>query len=204
MAIRLCFFGDSFVNGLGDPDGLGWAGRLCAAEIQAGSRDLTCYNLGIRRETSRELRARWREEAARRLPDWMEGRLVFSFGANDATVEDGRVRVPAGETRTNCRAILGEARRLCPILMVGPPPLPDPAHDAHLSALSAELAVVCTDLGVSYLDVWRPLTASGRFAREAAAGDGAHPGAEGYTEFAALVRAWPAWRAWFLPNRKLQ
>ena len=161
MPIRLCFFGDSFVNGLGDPDCLGWAGRLCAAEIRAGAGDLTYYNLGIRRETSRELRARWQAEAARRLPDWREGRLVFSFGANDATVEEGRVRVSADETRTNCGAILEEARRLCPTLMVGPPPLPDPAHDARVSALSTELAAVCADLGVPYLDVWSPLDGIG-------------------------------------------
>ena len=36
MAPRICFFGDSFVNGTGDDDALGWVGRLCAAERRAG------------------------------------------------------------------------------------------------------------------------------------------------------------------------
>ncbi|HZC55143.1 MAG TPA: hypothetical protein VE396_03730 [Xanthobacteraceae bacterium] len=29
--IRICFFGDSMVNGTGDDACLGWVGRICAA-----------------------------------------------------------------------------------------------------------------------------------------------------------------------------
>jgi lysophospholipase L1-like esterase len=31
--IRICFVGDSFVNGTGDETALGWAGRLCAVSV---------------------------------------------------------------------------------------------------------------------------------------------------------------------------
>jgi hypothetical protein len=34
--IRICFIGDSFVNGTGDPLCLGWSGRVCATAIQMG------------------------------------------------------------------------------------------------------------------------------------------------------------------------
>ncbi|MGA7119410.1 MAG: GDSL-type esterase/lipase family protein [Polyangiaceae bacterium] len=91
--VRICFFGDSFVNGTGDDDGLGWVGRVVARARQGG-RDVTAYNLGIRRDTSADVAARWMREARPRLPHEHDGRLVFSFGANDCTAnrEDGSPR----------------------------------------------------------------------------------------------------------------
>ena len=55
--MRLCVFGDSFVNGTGDPERLGWLGRA-----GAGARDVTVYNLGMRGDTSADIRGRWRAE----------------------------------------------------------------------------------------------------------------------------------------------
>jgi acyl-CoA thioesterase I len=54
-------------------------------------------------------------------------------------------------------------------------------------------------LGVPYLEVYAALRASRTWTAEAAAGDGAHPGAGGYAALARLVDCWPAWRAW-LPD----
>ncbi len=65
--LRICFIGDSFVNGTGDPTCLGWTGRICAAAIARG-HDVTHYNLGIRRQTSTDIQARWQEEVSLRLP----------------------------------------------------------------------------------------------------------------------------------------
>ena len=44
--IRICFVGDSFVNGIGDETALGWVGRVCALAHTHGF-PLTSYNLGI-------------------------------------------------------------------------------------------------------------------------------------------------------------
>lgn len=52
--IRICFVGDSFVNGIGDERALGWAGRLCAAANARGV-PVTYYNLGVRRNTSKDI-----------------------------------------------------------------------------------------------------------------------------------------------------
>jgi lysophospholipase L1-like esterase len=158
--------------------------------------DLTCYNLGLRRDTIRDIHARWREETSRRLPSWEEARLVFSCGANDITVEQGQARVPLAESLANCRAVLTEARHICPTLMVGPPPFAD-AHAERLGGLSAQIADVCAHIDVPFLDIWTPLMASDTFVRETAAGDGAHPAAGGYGEIARLVQGWPAWKNWF-------
>ena len=60
--MRICFIGDSFVNGTGDDDCLGWTGRICSAARRRG-RDITLYNLGIRRDTTADIAARWEREA---------------------------------------------------------------------------------------------------------------------------------------------
>ena len=80
--MRICFLGDSFVNGTGDDDCLGWTGRICSSARRSG-RDVTHYNLGVRRDTSADILARWRQEAERRLSPDLGGRLVFAFGGND-------------------------------------------------------------------------------------------------------------------------
>ena len=78
--------------------------------------DVTAYNLGIRRETSDDIRARWRAEVTPRLIAGVDGRIVFSFGANDATIEDGQWRVPAALSAENLRAMLARALLSYPVL----------------------------------------------------------------------------------------
>jgi acyl-CoA thioesterase-1 len=192
--IRICFIGDSFVNGTGDPLCLGWTGRVCATTIQRGY-PITYYNLGIRRETSADIAARWREECARRLPPTLDGREVLSFGANDTTTEQGRQRVSLAATLHNLRAIVQDARRRYPTLLVGPPPVAEAAHNARIAALCHAMASVAQELGVPYLPVCERLIQAQTWVQEAAQSDGAHPQQGGYAALAALVQAWPAW--WF-------
>jgi hypothetical protein len=45
--IRICFLGESFVNGTGDQEYLGWTGRICVNAHKKG-HDITYYNLGVR------------------------------------------------------------------------------------------------------------------------------------------------------------
>ncbi len=89
---RLLFFGDSLVAGVGDPTGRGWVGRVVAASFGLGF-PLTAYNLGVRAETSEQVAARWRSEALPRLTAVTDARIILSFGANDTTIEQGRLRV---------------------------------------------------------------------------------------------------------------
>lgn len=189
--MRICFFGDSFTNGTGDPTCLGWVGRVCAAAAARGA-DLTVYNLGIRRDTSAEIAARWRREAEARLPDECDGRLVFCFGANDAA----QALDPA-LTLAMAEAVLTEASRWRPTLMVGPPPVPDsPEAVARLGALSPALASLCRRIAVPCLETFALLSGNDAWTREALENDGAHPRADGYAALARLVAAWPEWRRW--------
>jgi lysophospholipase L1-like esterase len=159
---------------------------------------VTYYNLGVRAETSTQLRQRWQAEVERRLPESVDGRIVFSFGTNDTTIENGDRRVEVEDSLENLRAILTTAKQRFPVLMIGAPAIADPDQTARIEALSSQMAIVCQELAVPYLEVVSKLKNSPIWMQEVAAVDGAHPGAAGYAELANLVQNWSAWRGWFV------
>ncbi len=191
---RICFIGDSFVQGIGDPEYRGWVGRVLAKT----PGDITAFNLGVRRNTSEDVRHRcWREVLPRTLPD-ADNRLVVSFGSNDAVVEDGTVRVEPARCLDNLAALLDESRRraIAP-LVVGPPPVIDAgaAHTRRTLHLADAMAALCRARHIPFVATTRDLSDDPVWTREAMAGDGAHPGAGGYQTLAGLVLAGP-WHAW--------
>ena len=195
--MRICFVGDSMVNGTGDPEYLGWIGRVLRDERTRRS-ELTGYNLGIRRDTSGQILARWREEVTRRLPAEIEGRVVFSFGVNDAVQE-----VDPKQSLAHAEAILDDARARWPVFMVGLVPIvPDDARERSRK-LDAAFAELCARLGLPYLSVFDGLMQTPVWLDEARAGDGAHPAAGGYARLAELVLASTAWRVWMATARAL-
>lgn len=190
----LCFVGDSFVQGYGDPDMRGWVGRVCADTAALG-HDLTVFNLGIRGQTSGQIATRWHPEAELRLSPrpYAQRGLVFSFGAND--VAQG---VGLAQSQACTEAILEQARTLAPILLIGPAPIADtPAADSQLQALCGMMAACAGRLGIAYLPIFAALRQNPTWMDEALAADGAHPAAGGYAALADLVRGWSAWQDWF-------
>lgn len=191
--VRVCFVGDSFVAGVGDSEFLGWAGRLAAGTSRGVA--LTTYNLGVRRQTSSDIRARWLVECAQRLPEGADRRVVFSFGTNDTTVEDGAARVDPGVAVRNLGEMLREcAARGWRALVVGPPPIDDAEQNALTAALDRRFAEACRSAGVEYVPVFDALAADAVWMQQVRDGDGAHPDGGGYRAFAALVR--PTWERW--------
>ncbi|WP_433757791.1 GDSL-type esterase/lipase family protein [Nocardia sp. CA-135398] len=190
--LRVCFIGDSFVAGVGDPHCLGWVGRL-AAQTYAAGQPLTTYNLGVRMQTSTEILGRWQAECSPRFPDGCDARLVVSFGVNDTTRIDGRPRVAPEQSAANLSELLTQAAEL-PVLVVAPPPIDDTEQNTRSAALDEYFAEICAAAAVPYARIHQPLRDSAVWMREVRAGDGAHPGAAGYDELAALIR--PYWREW--------
>lgn len=196
--LRVCFVGDSFVAGTGDPDHLGWAGRLSARTHRTG-RAVTAYGLGVRRQTSADVLGRWEAECAPRLPTACDARVVVSFGVNDATVEGGRQRVAVADAAAHLGRLLTGARaRGWPVLVVGPPPVADAGHNARTAQLDRQFERRCATAGVPYVGVLDVLLGTPAWMDEVAAGDGAHPGAAGYEALAQHL--WPAWQAWSSPT----
>lgn len=194
--LRICFIGDSFVNGSGDPEYLGWTGRVCATAPNRGA-SLTHYNLGVRGETSVQIAQRWLGEVTPRMPTAANGRVVFSFGTNDTNFLDDRTTwVERTVSVTTTRQILSGSTARYPVLFVGPPPVAERAQSDRIAAINDLLATTCAEFDVPYLDVFAPLLHSVVWQQEVAASDGAHPQAGGYAELAALVNQWEPWQAW--------
>lgn len=192
---RVLFFGDSFVAGTGDPHCRGWVGRVSAASWDAGLA-LQAYPLGIRRDTSADVAARWRGEALARLNRSADCRVVFSVGVNDTTIEQGRPRVEPAASVAMLARVLDEASALgLAAFVVGPPPAGDADQNARVMDLSQRFGAACGERRVPYVDVAQRLLDGGIWAAEAAAGDGSHPAAGGYDALAALVLdgGWLSW-----------
>ncbi|MGC1218859.1 MAG: GDSL-type esterase/lipase family protein [Phormidesmis sp.] len=197
--IRICFSGDSFVTGTGDPTYLGWVGRACAAMISPYYQ-LTAYNLGIRGNTSEQIEVRWLAEANLRFQSGCDKRVVFSFGTSDNLVEAGFRKVELANSIDCARRILTQAKALFPVLLIGPPPVENDQMNRRAAASSMAYAKLCGELAVPYLDTYQPLSQNALWGQEVAARDGYHPAASGYLAFSQLITAWPDWQRWFVQD----
>jgi lysophospholipase L1-like esterase len=206
--LRICFVGDSYVDGTGDPECLGWVGRVCQMAWRR-DRQVTSYNIGIRGETSTMLARRWRAECEIRLPAASPALIVFLFGINDIAVQLGvGRRVDKQVSIENARRIVRDASCWKPTLWIGPPPaneaccpqspMPGVSFDFRndqLLELNAAFSAIAAEISVPFLDVATPLSTSAAYLKSQTEGDRMHCSADGYEEIARLVDAWPAWRA---------
>lgn len=193
--LRISFIGDSLIAGTGDAEQLGWPGRISKAATQRG-HEVTCYNLGIRKDTSADILKRWRAEVQARAPAGQDNRLIFQFGVNDTKDEGGRLIVEPAQAIAQARAILTAARDWLPTLMVGPPPIDDEVRNARIVDLSGNLEKLCSELGIPYFDSFTAFNAGDDWITAQRAGDGVHPVAAGYDVWAGLIENWDAWRDW--------
>lgn len=184
--------GDSFVLGVGDPECLGWTGRVARRALAAG-HNVTSYNIGIRGETTHDIFRRWRAEVKRRLEGDFDGRVVFSFGLNDIANVDNGVTITIADTVHVAEKIVLESIKEYKTLWIGPPPVADPVRSRFIGRISKAFEKLAVSKKIKFLNVFDSLKRSKVWMAEVENNDGSHPGAEGYEEFARLVLAWPSW-----------
>ncbi|MDK3257445.1 GDSL-type esterase/lipase family protein [Blastococcus capsensis] len=191
--LRVCFFGDSLTAGVGDDAAMGWVGRVVASARRAGT-DLTGYNLGVRRETSQDVQARWLAEARPRLRQGDGRGVVLAVGVNDTTVDGGQRRVPQSGTLRAVRLVADQAgEQGWPLLAVGPTLVHDDQQNRLILDLSEAMGSECTALHVPYVEIAAGLQ-DDEWLREVAARDGAHPSARGYERLSRVIR--PVFTEW--------
>jgi acyl-CoA thioesterase I len=191
--MRVCFFGNSFTQGTGDDECLGWVGRI-GSVLRKQGHDLTIYNLGVRRDTSGDILARWESEANARLPLGEAARLIFSFGNNDtAPAELGTSpRLSLEQTVLNTNSILVAAKARAATFMISPIPVfQDIAHNQRIVELTHALCGLCSSIEVPFLNLSTlPPAFWDSWKMEARVGDGVHPNAKGYEDMAGVIRNW--------------
>ena len=207
--IRLCFFGDSITVGVGDSRWWGWPQRLCASERERGC-ELTPYILGVRGDTSAEIRSRWLPECRQRLVEPWAGGIVFCFGVNDTCDRDGVRQVPLPLSIENARATVGAANALKPVFWIAPLPVDARSPVCHVEAagvqhefrneriieLTGAFDAVAAELGVPFLDAGPVLRADADLTASLAASDGIHPDDRGHHCIASTIRTSVLWRRW--------
>lgn len=195
--IRACFFGDSFVAGVGDSSGLGWVGRVTAAARAAGHR-LTSYNLGVRGQASTQVASRIAVEAPARWAEADDSRLVVSFGVNDTTRVAGLPRASSEEGLQAIRlaAQFTTAERF---LLIGPPAVFDDAQNELIQERDRAFQAEARRLGVRFVSTFRETADDSTWRHEVEVGDGFHPDAVGYQLLAAVIE--PSLLEWLEPVR---
>lgn len=121
--------------------------------------------------------------------------MVLSCGVNDAVEGDGAWRVPFEASVAAVREILTGAIAKYQLLMVGPPPVADAAHNERILSLSCAYSRAADAIGIPYIELFSALFPDAGYRGEVSRNDGAHPRSAGYAKMAEIIAASPDW--WF-------
>ena len=156
----MCVIGDSFVAGYGDATGRGWTSRIVHAAADEGLQLLPTV-AGVGGDTSVMILGRW-DEVDRRRASFPTTAVIAEFGVNDVMHVDGLERVGESGTVAALRGMIARA-----------------PHERFL--------VVGPEAAVPFVPTFDALRSGGAWMREVASGDGAHPGPDGYAQFADVI-----------------
>ena len=182
---RIYFFGDSFVNGTNDPLFLGWAGRIC--KNLSALHSITYYNLGIRRDTSKDVLDRIHSELSKRILPETEILIFISFGVNDTDSDSGEQRVALKDSLENADKIIFLAKIFGKIIFVGPPPVVDTNHNMLIQNLNKTLKTKIISGGEVFIDIFSELSNDKKWFEEISLDDGYHPREYGYNKIAEII-----------------
>lgn len=190
------FFGDSVTLGVNDAPAGGWVSRLAgkAAEKGLNVPPDTFYNLGVRKNSSRDILARWEVEYKARAMDGCPATLVFCFGTVDMAAPNAMPNVAVGESAANAREMLVKAKEFGSVVFVSAPPVKNEEHRQRLEALCTAYAAIAKAVDVPFVDIFHPLMKAG-YVDDLA--DGVHPGPRGNELIAELLASSEAMKKTF-------
>lgn len=196
--IKICFIGDSLVNGACDSTMLGWTGRVSADAYKKGV-SLTYYNLGVRGNTSSDILSRWKSECSSRLSNSNDARIVLSCGINDTVLIEGGTRISTQASCKNISTFLHDAAEYS-LCIIGPPPVSDDNHNKRIESLSREFSKIADSCNVPYINIFESLIKDAVYIDDILANhncfpEGYHPTKDGYSMIAQEIIASPKW--WF-------
>lgn len=189
------FFGDSVTLGVCDPAAGGWPARFAGELLTSGLASLpdTFHNLGVRKNSSAMVAARWEGECRTRSMEGVVNKLLFMFGTVDMAAPKGHPNIPEDQSIANMLDILELAAKAGDVLMVSAPPVADEAHDKRLAALAQVQAAACDDADIPFFDLHAALAARGY---RSLLVDSVHPGPEGNALIASVLAEAPEVQAW--------
>ena len=190
------FFGDSVTLGVNDAPAGGWVSRLAgkAAEKGLNVPPDTFYNLGVRKNSSRDILARWEVEYKARAMEGCPATLVFCFGTVDMATPNAMPNVAVGESAANAREMLVKAKEFGSVVFVSAPPVKNEEHRQRLEALCTAYAAIAKAVDVPFVDIFHPLMEAG-YVDDLA--DGVHPGPRGNELIAELLASSEAMKKTF-------
>lgn len=204
--LRIIALGDSTVYGFGDPEGGGWVERLRRHWMIPDSPGHIVYNLGIRGDGVRQVAQRLEDEFSKRgeLRHRVPDVIVLSVGTNDSARvgrPTGRHFTPFDDFEEDLHDLLARARRLCPVLFVGMPPVNEAQmpfagllYYTHADQQVYKDATrrACEAHHIPYLDIFEQWQRHGStWCNAHLCADGLHPNSAGYQ---AILQAFLEWR----------
>jgi len=194
-AIPLCFIGDGITLGHGDPEGGGFAYRLCANAAAEGVA-LDPIREGGKFWSSREVAANWEQILDHHLGPEPTGGLVLCFGARDCDDLARGQRVPIDETIQLGIEIIRAAADRAPLFVIGPPSTGDTIINRRILLVSRVFRTIAEQCGAPYFAACEAMMGSRPWIADMAAGDGIHPRAAGAQSLADAISETANWRAW--------
>lgn len=204
---RICFIGDSIVEGLGDETGLGWSGRLAEAHRNSDNPFIPFY-LGVRGQTLAQIADRAKEECKVRITDKENDLIVLGSGLNDIARVDGEPRTSPDSVIDTFAYLIDELNNLCKLIVVSPFPVYESLmpfyssiSDLHLDfqnkdikEFSKEYCNICGSKDIPYLNLFDELNKNDDYQNGLKLNDGLHSNAEGYQAVANLIQNWTVWK----------
>lgn len=190
--LHISFFGDDLFAGVGDSNGLGLATRL-QMDIMKKEPEATCYNLGIKGETTDKLIERFEQEMLPRLVPGADNRVVFCIGHNDCLVHDNKQAVSVKETIENAKSLILAAKGKVRLFFIGPPSVYDPQIDARVKKWNQWLAELCKQTRIPYISLYNATSKDAQYKRSLTGVYRISPDDQGYEKLISQIiydRVW--------------